>query len=269
MDGARRACLELVRVTAPAGRLDVGILDLEPRAQHVVLDVVDLAAGQVGRAPVIDEHAHAVRLDDVVVLARRVVPTQLVGHSRAAAADHANAETPLGLAFLEPQILDLLGSRLAQRDHARLLEEFGVDTCWYPPRSLYQFCGRRTPFRRDPPHSTPPAGNRVISSSVALAPSRAIASAASAACSAFSMRLRSGGLEIESQSGVSVAPAERTPARTPCGRISSASTRVKPSKPYFEAVYAALPVSTRLVTTDPMLMIVPRRCAIIAGSTAR
>ena len=45
-----------------------------------------------------------------------------------------------------------------------------------------------------------------------------------------------GGAGMVSQRGVSVAPAESTPTRTPWGRISSASTREKPSSPYLDAV---------------------------------
>src|SRR5437868_13036269 len=117
----RTCCLEAVRLTAAAGRLDVGVLDGEPGAHHVVLDEVDLAAAQVGRAVLVDVHLDALRgLDDIVVGLRLVFPAELIGHPGAATPDDADAQTPLGLAFLEPKLGNLLGGRLAHRNHSIL-----------------------------------------------------------------------------------------------------------------------------------------------------
>src|SRR6266540_3838023 len=137
------------------------------------------------------------------------------------------------------------------------------------PRAQYSKHVRPRAVKERIRHRTPPWGSRVISSSVAPTGSVAMSRAASAICSVLSMRPRSGGAGTASQSGVSVAPADRTPTLTPWGRISSASTREKPRSPYLVAVYAALPGRVRLVTREPMLMMVPRLCAIMAGSTAR
>ena len=67
----------------------------------------------------IDVQLHTVALDDAVARSRLFLPPELVRHSRAPAADHADAQAPLGLALLEAQVGDLLGGRLRQRDHAR------------------------------------------------------------------------------------------------------------------------------------------------------
>src|SRR5262245_16783268 len=119
--------LELMRRAAPARRLHVGILDREPGTEHVVVDVVDLATREIGGAVMIDIDLDALGLDDIVG-GGDVVPTELIRHTGAAAADHANAEPPLGLAFLEPQIRDLLRGNLGQCDHARLLGGLGYDS---------------------------------------------------------------------------------------------------------------------------------------------
>src|SRR5262249_36641717 len=54
-------------------------------------------------------------------------------------------------------------------------------------------------------------------------------------------------------------PRARTPSRGP---------RENPRTPACKAVRDAFPASARLSTTEPTLMMVPRRWAIIAGSTA-
>src|SRR5206468_11281543 len=48
------ASLEAVRLTAAAARLHVRILDRESGAHHVVVDEVDLATGEIGRAVLVD-----------------------------------------------------------------------------------------------------------------------------------------------------------------------------------------------------------------------
>src|SRR5499427_5120842 len=48
------ASLEAVRLTAAAARLHVRVLDREAGAHHVVVDEVDLAAGKIGRAVLVD-----------------------------------------------------------------------------------------------------------------------------------------------------------------------------------------------------------------------
>src|SRR5262245_34250842 len=87
---------EPVRLAAAAARLDVRVLDREPGAHHVVVDEVDLAAAQVGRAELVDVDLDPVVLDDVVAGRLLVLPPQLVRHAGAAAADHADAQAPLG-----------------------------------------------------------------------------------------------------------------------------------------------------------------------------
>jgi len=43
-----------VGLAAAAARLDVRVVDLEARAQHLVVDVVDLGAAEIGRAVLFD-----------------------------------------------------------------------------------------------------------------------------------------------------------------------------------------------------------------------
>src|SRR5690242_6353846 len=112
--------LEAVGLAAAAAGLHVRILDREAGAHHVVLDVIDLAAAQVRRAVLVDVDLDAVLLDDVVAFGRLVFPAQLVGHAGAAATDDADAQPPLGLAFLQAEVGDLLGGHLSHRDHAIL-----------------------------------------------------------------------------------------------------------------------------------------------------
>src|SRR5262249_60077623 len=86
------------------------------------------------------------------------------------------------------------------------------------------------------PYRMPPWGSSVSPWRLAPAGREARKSAASAICSGWSIRERSGGAATASHSGVSVAPADRTPTRTPCERISSASTLERPRTPYLVAV---------------------------------
>src|SRR2546429_72484 len=117
----RTDCLEAVRLTAAAGRLHVRVLDREPGAHHVVLHEVDLAAAQIRRAVLVDVDLDTLRgLDDAVIGLRLVFPTQFIRHAGAAATDDADAQAPLGLAFLEPELGNFLGGRLAHRDHSIL-----------------------------------------------------------------------------------------------------------------------------------------------------
>src|SRR5262249_15636073 len=95
------ASLEAVRLAAAAARLHVRILDRESGANHLVVDIVDLAAGEIGRAVLVDVDLDAMRVEHVVVRGGLVFPAELVRHARAAAADHANPKAPFGLAFLE------------------------------------------------------------------------------------------------------------------------------------------------------------------------
>src|SRR5439155_1095273 len=76
--------LELVRRTAPAGRLHVGVPDCETRPQHVVVHVVDFTALQVRGALAVHQDLDATRLRDIVVGVGRIVPAELVGHAGAA-----------------------------------------------------------------------------------------------------------------------------------------------------------------------------------------
>src|SRR5207244_6059772 len=121
---ARSDCLEAVGLAAAAAGLHVRILDREAGAHHVVLDEVDLAALEIRHAVLVDVDLDAVLFDDVVTGGFLVFPAQLVRHSGAAAADDANAETPLGLAFFQAEIRNLLGGHLCQCNHANLLRFF-------------------------------------------------------------------------------------------------------------------------------------------------
>src|SRR5439155_6425985 len=96
------------------------VLDREAGAEHLVVDVVDLAACEIGRALGVDVDPDALPgLDDVVAGGLLIFPAQLVGHPRAPSADHADAQAPLGLALLQAQIGYLLRGRLRHRDHTR------------------------------------------------------------------------------------------------------------------------------------------------------
>src|SRR4026207_1327535 len=95
---AGASVLELVRVSAPARRLDARAFDGGPCARRVVCDLADLAALQMRGAVRIDEDLDALRLDDTVIVRRRIVPTELVGHAGTATADHADPAGPPGLA---------------------------------------------------------------------------------------------------------------------------------------------------------------------------
>src|SRR5688572_10558288 len=112
--------LEAVGLAAAAAGLHVRVLDREPRAHHLVLDEIDLAAAEIRRAVFVDVHLDAVRLDDTVVIGRLLFPTKLVGHARASATHHADAQAPLGLALLEAEIGYLLGGHFAHRNHSIL-----------------------------------------------------------------------------------------------------------------------------------------------------
>src|SRR5207244_12484155 len=59
--------LEPVRLAAAAAPLHVRIRDREAGAEHAVVDVVDLAAGEIRRAVPVDVDLDAVRLHHVVV----------------------------------------------------------------------------------------------------------------------------------------------------------------------------------------------------------
>src|SRR6188474_3617221 len=77
--------LRLEGRAAPARRLHVRVVDGEAGA-HERVHVVDLGAGQIGRAERIDDDAHPVHLDLVVAVLRPAVETEGVLEARAAAA---------------------------------------------------------------------------------------------------------------------------------------------------------------------------------------
>src|SRR5262249_20802889 len=117
----RTVKLEAVGLTAAAARLHVRVLDREAGTHHVVVDEVDLTAGQIRRAVLIDVHLDAVAgLDDVVTGRLLVLPPQLVRHTGAAATDHADPEAPLGLALFQAELRHLLRCGFRQRDHSGL-----------------------------------------------------------------------------------------------------------------------------------------------------
>src|SRR3989442_3293726 len=114
------ASLEAVRLIEAAARLHVRILDCEASAHHVVVDEVDLAACEVGRAVLVDVDLDALGVEHVVVGRGLVFPAELIGHARAATADHTDPKAPFGLAFLEAKLGDFLRGRFGHRNHAIL-----------------------------------------------------------------------------------------------------------------------------------------------------
>src|SRR5262249_10261003 len=90
-------------VAAAAGALDLRVLHREPGAIEAV-HVVDLGARDVLDALGIDEDADPVRLVDQVAVLLGVLPAQLVGETRTAAAHDPEPQPPLGLALLEAQV---------------------------------------------------------------------------------------------------------------------------------------------------------------------
>src|SRR5215208_2116224 len=86
-----RPRLRRERGAAAAAARRVRVLEGEARA-HDVRHVVYLDAVQVLHAEHVDEHADAVRLDDVVVGARLLLDVEAVLEARAAARHHADAE---------------------------------------------------------------------------------------------------------------------------------------------------------------------------------
>ena len=73
---------------------------------------------EIGRAVLVDVDLDALRVEHVVIRGRLVFPAELVGHPGAASAHHADPQTPLGLAFLEAELGDLLRGRFGHRNHA-------------------------------------------------------------------------------------------------------------------------------------------------------
>src|SRR2546425_5245900 len=128
--------------------LHVRIVEREAGAEHAVVHVVDLAAAEIRGAVPVDVDLDALRLDDVVVGLRLVLPAELVRHAGAAAAHDADPEPPLGLALLEAQLRDLLRGRVSHRDHSIL-----------PNRRPLPVMSTESSY-----HRMPPAGRRVSSS---------------------------------------------------------------------------------------------------------
>src|SRR5260370_2628313 len=93
------------RVAARARVNRVRVVDREARA-HQAVDIVDLAAADVGGAEVVDHDLHAVLFDGDVFGAPHVVEGHAVLHARAAATAHEDAEGQLGVAFLGEQLLE-------------------------------------------------------------------------------------------------------------------------------------------------------------------
>src|SRR5690606_15919226 len=56
---------------------------------------------------------------------------------------------------------------------------------------------------------------------------------------------------------------------TPFGAPSSATQRVRPKRPAFDAQYAGLSIQPTVAAVEPMLIIRPQPRAIIPGKTAR
>src|SRR5687767_7656880 len=116
------------RRAATAGAGGVGVLEDEPAAHDLVLEV-DLDAAEVDQAFVVAQDLHAVRLELLVGLALLFLDeVQRVGEPAAPAALHADAQLGLlgreraFLALVVDDLANLLGGRFGQHDgHGRLL----------------------------------------------------------------------------------------------------------------------------------------------------
>src|SRR5438445_2407950 len=112
-DGERRAG------SARVARLEVR--ELEPATVQTAHEI-DLGFRQVLGARRVDEHTHAVVLEDAVVVARSVVEVELVAEARAATADHRDAKCArLGEAFAGTKLLHLLHRTGGEREGCGVL----------------------------------------------------------------------------------------------------------------------------------------------------
>src|SRR3712207_2353928 len=92
---------------AAAAALDVRVVDGEAGA-HEAVDVVELAAHDVGDAHRVDGELDALGLEDLVVGGDLVVEVDVVLEAGAAAGPDADAEREILLALLRHEALDLL-----------------------------------------------------------------------------------------------------------------------------------------------------------------
>src|SRR5262249_1789056 len=106
--GAGRAAVasSLEAMAAAAGGDGVRVVDREASA-HQAVHVVDLAAGDVASAHLIDQQADALHLgDDIAFL--RLIERHAILHAEPAAAGDEDAQTERGIAFRIEQLTHLL-----------------------------------------------------------------------------------------------------------------------------------------------------------------
>src|SRR5262249_52712020 len=122
---------ELDRLAAAAGRLHVGVVELEAVPHHRG-DEVELGAVEVNEALRVDEEPHTLLLEHLVVGARLAVrPLEEVRESGAAAAADPDAQRRAQLAALVGLLADLRDRFVRNADHLT-----------GPPSSS---CSRRSP----------------------------------------------------------------------------------------------------------------------------
>src|SRR3712207_1195648 len=105
---------------AAAAALDVGVVDGEAGA-HEAVDVVELGPRDVGYAHRVYEDAHALGLEDLVVVVDLVVEVDAVLEAGAAARPDADAQREILLALLRHERLDLLRGVVGDADYGLLL----------------------------------------------------------------------------------------------------------------------------------------------------
>jgi hypothetical protein len=108
-------------LAAAAGGGGIRVAHLEARLLQRVHEV-EGGAGEIQRALLVDDHAHAVHAELGVVVAHGVVEGQLVAQARAAASHDLEAQ-PVGLllAFLLEQLPDALRGGLGDLDQGHTI----------------------------------------------------------------------------------------------------------------------------------------------------
>src|SRR5215216_5282069 len=105
---------------AAAAALDVRVVDGEAGA-HEAVDVVELRSRDVGDAHRVYEDAHALGLEDLVVVVDLIVEVDAVLEAGAAAGPDADAKREILLAFLRHERLDFLRGIVGDADYGFLL----------------------------------------------------------------------------------------------------------------------------------------------------
>jgi|SRR5579864_1441924 len=120
----RRANLDAEGTAAAASALDVRVIELEPGAFDG-LDVVDFDAFEVHLAHLVDENLEAVVFVHVVGIVDRIFKGHVIGESRAAAANHGNAQGRRSRRLLRHDFLHLVSCYWRHGYHKWLLLLFG------------------------------------------------------------------------------------------------------------------------------------------------